>query len=98
MARSINGNLRPGGPGHRTGRRHKQIRRALIAAAGKPISTADFVEAVYPRAKILRSWHWRKVRLSAERYAERIMPRSRPLRWKLKTDISSAYKQTKSKT
>src|SRR5262245_51985849 len=72
----------------RTGRRMRQIRRLLIAADGRPVSTRQMLEYVYPHLdldKPVNRWRWRKVRYSASRFAERVMPRTRPLRWRLKS-------------
>jgi hypothetical protein len=47
--RQINGSgLLRGGYPRRTGRRHLQIRRALIIAAGRPITTREMFAAVHP--------------------------------------------------
>jgi hypothetical protein len=75
------------GRDRRIGRRHRQIIRLLIAAADAPVTTRQMVEFVYPwldPSKPIARWRWRKVRLSAERYAERVTPRTRPLRWRTK--------------
>ena len=85
----INGSgLRRGGTPRRTGRRHLQIRRALIIADGRPITTHEMFAAVHPEIDLSETrpeWRWAKVRLSASRYAERILePRARPLLWRAK--------------
>ena len=85
MTRSTNANLIAGGPGYRVGRRQRQIRRVLTAAAGKPVSTAQFMEAIYLRGEPWVKWRWLDVRRSAERYAVRVLePRTRPLMWRSK--------------
>jgi hypothetical protein len=75
------------GRDRRVGRRHRQIMRLLITADGGPVTTRQMVEFVYPwldPSKPIARWRWRKVRLSAERYAERVTPRTRPLLWRAK--------------
>jgi hypothetical protein len=73
--RQINGSgLLRGGYPRRTGRRHLQIRRALIIAAGRPITTREMFAAVHPEIELGKTqpdWRWAKVRLSASRYATR---------------------------
>src|SRR5437764_959612 len=63
----------------REGRRMRQIRRALAAAGGQPVTTRDLMAAVYYRGEPWIWWRWRRVRESAERYAERMTPKTRPL-------------------
>ncbi len=89
--------LRPGGPGYREGRIQKAVRRVLIAE-GAAITTTAMMEAVWMRGKPWTEWRWAHVRTAAERHAERVWPRTRPLRWRAKTDVPSARKQKKSKT
>src|SRR5262249_15411385 len=75
------------GRDRRLGRLHRQIRRVLLAANGGLVTTADFVAAAYPRldiSKPVNRWYWRQVRDSAERFATRLSPRSRPLLWRAK--------------
>jgi hypothetical protein len=62
----------------------------LIAADGRLVSTADFVAAAYPRAKLNR-WQWRQVRDAAARFASRVSPRSRPLKWRPKPDLEGKW-------
>jgi hypothetical protein len=81
--------LLPGGPGYREGRRQRQIRRALLGMDGKPVTTRQMLEACFPRKDLSSTqpeWLWACVRRSAEKYAERVWPRTRPLRWRLKPD------------
>ena len=87
MPRPTNANLMPGGPGYREGRRQRQIRRVLVAASGKPVSTVQFMRAIYLRGETWVKWRWLDVRRSAERYAVRVMPRTKPLRWRLKPEF-----------
>jgi hypothetical protein len=78
------------GRDRRIGRRHRQIMRLLITADGELVTTRQMVEFVYPwldPGKPIARWRWRKVRLSAERYAERVTPRTRPLRWRTKQPL-----------
>src|SRR5262245_52319795 len=75
--------LLPRGRDRRTGRLHRQIRRVLIAANGKPVTTRHMVEAAYPRRQLAEQ-HWLRVRVSAERFAVRATPRTRPLLWQAK--------------
>jgi len=63
------------------------VRRMLIAADGRPVTTEQFVKAIYPRGPWL-SWHWRQTRWSAERHAVRVIPRTKPLRWRLKKPVT----------
>src|SRR5262245_47850393 len=65
----------------------RQIRRALIAANGGPVSGAVFMAAVYPNVPWVE-WRWTDVRRSAARYAERVLsPRSRPLLWRARPGV-----------
>jgi hypothetical protein len=82
----------------REGHRQRKIRRLLIAANGQPVSARDMIAIVYPGRTSWPEWCWACVRRSAERYAERVWPRARPLRWKARTDMVSAHKQTESET
>jgi hypothetical protein len=91
-------NLKAGGPGYREGRVQKAIRRLLIAVDEKSVTTTEMMRMVWLRDEPWTESRWRHTRRAAERYGQRVGKRSRPLRWKLKTDISSAHKQTKSET
>ena len=76
-ARRTNANLIAGGPGYREGRRQRAIRRLLIGAGGKPVTTSELMAAVYARGEPWVHWRWQKARESAERYAERVTPKTR---------------------
>jgi hypothetical protein len=82
VMRALNGGrLLSRGRDRHIGRR-RQIRRLLIAADAETVTTRQMVEACYPRRsrKPIAHWHWWKVRLSAERYAERVQkPIARPI-------------------
>ena len=80
-------NLLPGGPGYREGRIQRQIRRLLLVES--VVTTKDMMAVVWLREP-WTEWRWRHVRASAERYAERIGKRSRPLRWRLKSPSEPA--------
>jgi hypothetical protein len=72
----------------REGRRQKAIRRLLIAADGGGVSGRQMMEAIYYRGEPWTEWRCATVRLSALRYAERVLePRSRPLLWKAKPGL-----------
>jgi hypothetical protein len=89
MPRTINtAGLRRGGLDRREGRRHRQVRRALIVASTEIVSGRELMAAVYPRQP-WTEWRWRDMRKSAERYAERILPRTRPLMWRAKQDFKN---------
>jgi hypothetical protein len=80
--RPLNGsNLLPRGLDRRVGRRLRQVKRVLAAADDKPVTTRQFMEAVYIHGEPCAMWRWAKVRLSARRYAKPALPRSRPLHW-----------------
>jgi len=71
------------GADRREGRLQRAVRRAFIAS-GKPLTTRELVQWAYPRLKQVPDIQWRYVRLAAERWAVRVKPRSRPLRWRAK--------------
>ena len=82
------------------GRRQRAVRRRLIAADGGSVTTKQMVEVAHPRLDLSKThpdWLWHDIRLIAERYAERVWPRTRPLRWKLEKDDLSAADEPKSK-
>jgi hypothetical protein len=70
-------------PPHRTGRNQKRARSAFIGYG--PILTGhQLVELIYPRlaGQRLPEWRWKAMRQAAERFGERIEPRTRPLKWR----------------
>ena len=68
-----------GAPPDRVGR----VWRALVGY-GRPLSTAELFAYCYPALDFNNRqahWRWMAVRYAAERYGERVEPRTRPLRW-----------------
>jgi hypothetical protein len=51
------------------------------------MTTNELFDHVYPDFVGRRDWRLAVVRRAAERFAVRVSPRSRPLRWRLKDDI-----------
>jgi hypothetical protein len=51
----------------REGRIQRQIRRALIAANGKPLKTRDLINWAFPGAR--EFWHYKSIYRAAPRYA-----------------------------
>jgi hypothetical protein len=73
-----------GPPGSRRRGRHQiAIRRALACYAAM-LTTRELFEHVYPGCADRSEWRWSVIRRAAERFATRVTPRSRPLRWRLK--------------
>jgi hypothetical protein len=69
----------PGGPGYHEGKRQRAVRRLLIAADSRPVTTRQMMEVAH-HGRSWPEWRWRDMRKSAIRYAEPILsPRSRPL-------------------
>ena len=67
----------------RIGRIQRQIRRLLIIHG--PMTSGELARRLYPRPN--KDWHWRQVRDSASRFAERIgnvRSPGRPVLWRLK--------------
>jgi hypothetical protein len=69
----------------RRGRRQVAVMRCLIA--NSVVTTRDLVDYAFPRVTNLRRSHWVVLRRAAERFAVRLVPHSRPLRWRLRDDI-----------
>jgi hypothetical protein len=76
-------NLIPGGPGHREGRVERIARRMLIAAGSTAVTTTAIMEIAY-REKPWTHSRWFSARDAARRWAEPVIPKTRPLRWRLK--------------
>jgi hypothetical protein len=53
----------------RLGRVMHQCRRALIAAAGRPLLTRELLAWVYPRVEHYECWHYWSIYRAAPRYA-----------------------------
>jgi hypothetical protein len=73
----------------RSGYGQRQIRRAL-QGYGEVLTTRELMQFVWPRLSLNTRqprWRWYLVRRAAERYAERVTPRTRPLSWRAKTDL-----------
>ena len=70
----------------RYGRNQIIIWRALTGYA-QSMTTLELFEHVYPGFVGRRGWRLAVVRRAAERYGQRLEPRTRPLRWKLKVDV-----------
>ena len=79
-----------GRPYHAEGRRQRAIRRLLIAAGGRPVSTQEMMAAIFPRSPWVY-WRWHCVRMSATRYAQPVEPRSRPLLWRARPGVLYCY-------
>jgi hypothetical protein len=64
----------------REGRVRRAVRRALIAAGGRPLMTRDVLAWAYPRLERFKCWHYKSVYRAAPRYAVKRgrvwMPRS----------------------
>ena len=76
----------------RRGKNQRQVWRMLVAY-DRPVSTAEMLAAVYPRLrKADRDHYWYAVRCAAERYAVRVEPRTRPLKWIAKPELLAGKK------
>ena len=72
---------------NRRGKNQRRIWQALTGY-GRPMTTRELVEFVYPRLKKAdKDQYWYPVRRAAERYAERVEPRTRPLKWIAKPEL-----------
>jgi hypothetical protein len=89
-------NLIAGGPGRREGRVQRLARRMLITAGSTAISARTMMEIIYRREPWTHA-RWRQVGYAARRWAEPVVPRTRPLKWVAK-DAVSAADEPKSKT
>ena len=60
----------------------------------RPLTTRELAEAAWPRKDMSREPHWRwlDARRKIERYAVRVEPRTRPLRWRLKPELRDGKK------
>ena len=81
-------NLIPGGPGRREGKIQRGVRRALVVAGSTVITTTEIMEMAYPDGW-WPVWRWTQAAKSARRYAEPILPRSRPLKWRMRPPQNS---------
>jgi hypothetical protein len=81
--------LRRGGTPDRRGRHQKRILSAFVGY-GPVLSTRDLAKHVWPRLdpdKRWPCWRWYLVRRSAEHWADRVEPRTRPLLWRVKPGV-----------
>ena len=56
----------------RVGRIQRAVKRAFIAGPDSPLSTVDLIKRAYPRQQRYQHWQYAQVRLSAERFAQRV--------------------------
>ena len=76
----------------RRGKNQLAVWRALIGY-GRPMTTTELLGFVKPRLKAAdRRHYWYATRLAAERYAVRVEPRTRPLKWIAKPDLLAGKK------
>jgi hypothetical protein len=72
----------------RVGHVQRQIKRALIASNGKPLTTSELMRRAYPRLTKYQSWRYRQVREAALRWAVRVgrsgIGTGRPLLWAIR--------------
>jgi hypothetical protein len=66
----------------RVGKHQRRVGQALIA-----LGAAKYVWPHLDPDKRWPNWRWCRVRCAAERYAERIEPRTRPLKWRAKPGV-----------
>jgi hypothetical protein len=77
------GNLMPGGPGYHEGKRQRAVRRLLIAADSRPVTTRQMMEVAH-HGRSWPEWRWRDMRKSAIRY---IAPLTSSLMWRAKPGV-----------
>jgi hypothetical protein len=68
----------------RVGRVQRQVRRALVAAGGRPLSTTDLLRWSYPHLRRFECWRCQAVRRAAPKYAVpvgRRRSRGLPIMW-----------------
>jgi hypothetical protein len=53
----------------REGRVMRAVRRALIAASGRPLTTRDLLRWAYPKLERFQCWHYWSIYRTAPRYA-----------------------------
>jgi len=71
----------------RRGQNQRRVWQMLIGY-DRPLTTAELLGFVYPRLKAAdRRHYWYATRRAAERYAVRVEPRTRPLKWIAKPDL-----------
>jgi hypothetical protein len=58
----------------------------LLIGLGRPVTTTEMMQVVYVRGEPWTKWRWNGVRGSAERYAVRVLPRTRPMLWRAKNE------------
>jgi hypothetical protein len=69
------------------GKNQLAVWRALVDY-NRVMTTSELLGFVKPRLKAAdRRHYWYATRLAAERYAVRVEPRTRPLKWRLKQDL-----------
>jgi hypothetical protein len=65
-----------------------RIRRALIAANGKPVTIADLLPRCYPFAHQFKMWHRTNIHRALDKFAvevDRRRSRGEPILWTLKS-------------
>lgn len=84
---------RPPLNGHyRVGRHQRAVLRALLGY-DTVMTTRELFQFVWPGgADVSSHSRWRAVRRAAEKFAFRLGPRARPLRWKLKPEVLARYR------
>jgi hypothetical protein len=71
---------------NRRGRHQIAVKRALTAYAAT-LTTRELFEFVYPGCANRSEWRWFMIRRAANRYGQRLEPRTRPLRWRLRPGV-----------
>jgi hypothetical protein len=69
----------------RRGRRQLAVWRALVVSS--VVTTSELVACAFPRVADPEHSHFVVVRRAAARYGQRLEPRTRPLRWRLKDEF-----------
>ena len=57
---------------NRVGRIQRQIKRAFIAAEGRPLLTIGLLERGYPRVAHYELWHYTSIYRAASKFAVRV--------------------------
>jgi hypothetical protein len=79
---------------NRVGRHQRAVLRALLGY-NMVMTTRELFPFVWPRLdpdQPWPEWKWERVRRAAEKFAFRLGPRCRPLRWKLKPEVLARYR------
>ena len=69
----------------RVGRIQRAVKRSFIANPGCPLTTGQLLKRAYPRQQRYQHWQYAQVRLSSERFAQRVgvarNQRGKPVLW-----------------